>query len=315
MISINRYGYIVDFEQQKTIANVVELSGIGFHSGLTVSVKLIPAPCDHGIIFQRSDVACDNKIAARYDCVNDLNRSTGIVNGAGVCTRTVEHLMATLAALRIDNLLIVLNAPELPIFDGSARDWLVAIRSAGIKKQVLARHAIRILKPISVHSGGASASFMPTKAESTIEMNIDFSSKIIAKQSGTYHIDTDDFAKTIAPARTFGFISDIDQLHARGLALGASFDNVVAISGDNILNPEGLRFSDEFLRHKILDALGDLYLAGCPIIGHFIGNKSGHALHNRLLHVLFADRSTWTYAAVFEPEAKAAAADKKTIAA
>ncbi|MFA5119613.1 UDP-3-O-acyl-N-acetylglucosamine deacetylase [Zavarzinia sp.] len=300
---------MIVLEAQKTVARPVSLDGVGLHSGRPVRVTILPAPSDHGILFRRVDVTDrDNVIPARFEQVCDTMLCTELVNGAGVHLRTVEHLMAALAGLHIDNAVIEVDGPELPILDGSAAPFVAMIERVGTVDQRPPRRAIKILKRVEYRVDGKMAALEPADGF-TIDFEIEFPSKAIARRNGSYSIDPADFAGLLSGARTFGFLQEVEYLRSKGLALGGSLDNAVVVDGDAILNPEGLRFEDEFVRHKALDALGDLYLAGAPIIGRFVGYKSGHALNNKLLHMLFADRTAWTYvAAVEEVEGRLGAA-------
>lgn len=300
---------MIALEAQKTVAARVSLDGVGLHTGAPVRVTLVPAPSDHGIFFRRTDVSDrDNMIPALYDHVRDTTLCTVLVNGAGVSVRTVEHLMAALSGLHIDNVVIEIDGPELPILDGSAKPFVEMIERVGTRNQRPPRRAIKILKRVEVVVDGKIAALVPGEGFG-IDFEIDFPSKAIDQRSGSYDLGNGGFAELLSGARTFGFRAEVEYLRSKGLALGGSLDNAVVVDGDAIMNPEGLRFDDEFVRHKALDALGDLYLAGAPIIGRFEGYKSGHMLNNKLLFALFADRTAWTYvAAVEEIEGQSGAA-------
>lgn len=300
---------MIVLEAQKTVAAKVHLDGVGLHTGKPVRVTLLPAPSDHGICFRRSDVTDrDNVIPAQFDHVRDTTLCTVLVNGAGVSVRTVEHLMAAFAGLHIDNVIVDVDGPELPILDGSAAPFVEMIERVGVTGQRPPRRAIKILKRVEARVDDKIAALEPGDGFA-IDFEIDFASRAIDCRKGTYTVTPDDFGDLLSGARTFGFRQEVEFLRSKGLALGGSLENAVVVDGDEIMNPEGLRFDDEFVRHKALDALGDLYLAGAPIIGRFTGFKSGHALNNRLLHMLFADRTAWTYvAAVEDVEAQAGAA-------
>lgn len=280
---------------QQTLKKVVVCSDIGLHTGVTVNMTISPADPDTGIVFVRSDVSGkDAVIKARWDRVVDTRMCTVIGNDAGVTVGTIEHLMSALAGCGVDNAIITLDNIEVPIMDGSAAPFVEAIERVGVVVQPAARRVIRILKPVSVTDGLKSASFTP--AEDTIfSFDIDFDSAAIAHQSREVPMDGASFKSEIAAARTFGFLHEVEGLRKMGLARGGSLDNAVVISGDEILNEGGLRFGDEFVRHKILDAVGDLYLAGGRFIGHFHGSRSGHALNNQLLRAMFADSSAWCW--------------------
>ncbi len=300
---------MIVLEAQKTVARRVALEGVGLHTGAVVRVALVPAASDHGILFRRIDVTDrDNIVPADFDHVRDATLCTTLTNGAGVSVRTVEHLMAALAGLHIDNVVIEVDGPELPILDGSSAPFVEMIERVGTIDQRPPRRAIKILKRVEVRLEDKFAALEPGEGFA-IDFEIDFPSKAIERRVGSYDVTRDGFAALLSGARTFGFRQEVEYLRSKGLALGGSLENAVVVDGDEVMNPEGLRFDDEFVRHKALDAMGDLYLAGAPIIGRFHGYKSGHALNNRLLHALFADRTAWTYvAAVEEIEGGAAAA-------
>jgi len=215
-----------------------------------------------------------------------------LTNGEGISIGTVEHLMAAFAGAELDNLLVEIDGPEVPIMDGSAAPFLFLIECAGLVEQDAPRRAIKILEPVQVGDGTRSAALLPDDGFS-MSFEIDFSSKAVSRQDMSLAIDAESFKSELARARTFGFLHDLDRMRAAGLARGGSLDNAVVVSGDAVLNEGGLRYADEFVRHKLLDALGDLYLAGCPIIGHFRGIRGGHNLNRKLLQALFATPEAW----------------------
>jgi UDP-3-O-[3-hydroxymyristoyl] N-acetylglucosamine deacetylase len=249
-----------------------------------------PALPDSGIVFRRTDAGAE--IRAAWTSTSESALSTVLSNGEGIQIGTIEHLMAAFAGVGIDNAVVELDGPEVPIMDGSAAPFLYMIERAGIVAQDAARRAIKILKPVSVSENGASAALLPEHGFS-MSFEIDFANPLIRRQDIMLSLDPGTFEAELAPARTFGLLDDLPRLKAAGLALGGSLDNAVVVSGNRVLNDGGLRYADEFVRHKLLDALGDLYLAGAPLIGHFRGLRSGHALTRRLLQVLFADRNAW----------------------
>jgi len=275
---------------QRTLGGVVGCSGVGLHCGEPVSMKLRPAAPDSGIIFRHVGSRVD--IPASWEQATDFPLSTVLSHGDGVQVGTVEHLMAALAGCRIDNALIEIDGSEVPIMDGSAAPFVALIERAGIAEQNAARRGFKVLKPVSVSESGALAALLPDH-EFSMSFEIDFDIPLIRRQELCVGMEPETFAAELAPARTFGKLEDWPRLKAAGLALGGSLDNAVVLSGDEVLNEGGLRFRDEFVRHKLLDALGDLYLAGGPIIGHFRGIRSGHALTRKLLAALFADRRAW----------------------
>lgn len=270
-------------------------------------MSLNPAPENHGIVFVRTDLAGQGAvIPAQWSNVRSTVMNSGLINSEGAQVGTVEHLMSALAASGIDNCRIEISGAEVPVMDGSSQPFLFLIDSAGIVEQAAPRRAIRILRPISVTHEGKVAAFYPTDHDGfSVQFEIDFPCAAIAKQERT--VDMNNYRAEVSRARTFGFEQEIAALRAAGLGRGGSLDNAVVIdsTGTRVLNDGGLRYKDEFVRHKILDAVGDLYLAGAPIIGHFHGIKSGHALNNKLLHALFADESNWEWTAIstFEPVA------------
>lgn len=278
---------------QKTLKGSINCTGVALHSGKKTSMTLCPADPDTGIVFKRIDVTGKQaEIPARFDNVVDTRMCSVIGNADGVSVGTVEHLMSALAGAGIDNCIVEIDGPEVPIMDGSAAPFLFLVECAGVVEQSVARKAIRVLKTVTIEEHGKAASLAPADGF-VLDFKIDFDSAAIGSQ--TYSVDLDDgaFRKEIARARTFGFMHEVEALWAAGLAKGGSLDNAVVVSGDRVLNEEGLRYDDEFVRHKILDAVGDLYLAGAPIIGAFAGVCSGHAANNKLLRALFADPEAW----------------------
>ena len=278
---------------QRTLKSSVSCVGVGLHSGKPASLTLQPAAIDAGIVFKRTDIG-SAAIPAKWDHVVDSRMCTTIGDGNGVVIGTVEHLMAALAGCGIDNAVVEVDGPEVPIMDGSAQPFVAMVAAAGVVNQDASRRVIRILKTVSVEAGNSQARLSPGLCLS-LDVAIDFASGAVAKQSLSIGVVNGSFARELAGARTFGFLQEVEKLWAAGLAKGGSLDNAVVVSGDKVLNQEGLRFDDEFVRHKILDAVGDLYLAGAPIIGNFHGVRSGHAINNALLKALFADSRCWKY--------------------
>jgi UDP-3-O-[3-hydroxymyristoyl] N-acetylglucosamine deacetylase len=283
----------VGIAQQQTLKAPIHCRGVALHAGSRVAMTLHPAAPDTGIVFRRSDRA-DAEIKACWRNVVEQPLCTRLDNGEGLSIATIEHLMAALAGLEIDNAVIELDGPEVPVMDGSAAPFVFLVECAGIVEQDAARRAIKVLKPVTVTEAGKSAVLTPDN-EFCLSFAIDFASDAIGRQDITIAVDPESFKSDISRARTFGFLHEVDQMRAAGLGRGGSLDNAVVISGGQVLNREGLRYVDEFVRHKVLDAMGDLYLAGAPIIGHFRGVRSGHALNRRLLEALFADTSAWCY--------------------
>jgi UDP-3-O-[3-hydroxymyristoyl] N-acetylglucosamine deacetylase len=258
-------------------------------------MNLKPAPENTGILFKRMDVdAAVSEIPALYNTVSDLIMCTTVENEAGVKVATVEHLMAALSGCGVDNVIVELDGPEVPVMDGSSAPFVFLIECADIVDQDMPRRYIKVLKEIEVTDGQATAMLSPADNIS-VAFEIDFDNPRIGKQSCSYSLRNGTFKNELCRARTFGFLSEFEKLKEMGLAKGGSLENAIVLSGQDVLNEEGLRYQDEFVRHKALDAVGDLYLAGAPIIGQFHGFRSGHALNNRLLHTLLADKNAWRY--------------------
>jgi UDP-3-O-[3-hydroxymyristoyl] N-acetylglucosamine deacetylase len=279
--------------RQRTLKASIGCVGIGLHSGLRVNMTLRPAPVDHGIVFRRTDLGID--IPARFDHVVDTRLATvlGLDDGTARIG-TVEHLMAALAGSLIDNAVIEVDGPELPILDGSAAPYLFLLDCAGSVEQELPRTVIQVHRRVRVSDGDAFAELRPAAPGSPgldMAMSIDFSAPAIGRQALSLDLTPDNFRRELARARTFTLAQEIEQMRAAGFALGGSLDNAVVVDEARVLNPAGLRMPDEFARHKLLDAVGDLALAGAQLCGRFIAHRSGHALNNRLLHALFSEVS------------------------
>ena len=279
---------------QQTLKTVIGCRGVGLHSGRRVAMNLLPAAPGTGIVFRRTDAGVE--IRANWINAIELGRCTALSDGEGTSVGTVEHLMAALAGTEIDNAVVELDGPEVPIMDGSAAPFVFLIECAGIVEQDAPRRAVKVLRPISVVADGAMAVLSPDHCFS-MSFEIDFESSLIRRQSMSVAIDAGTFKAELSRARTFGLLDEVARLREAGLGRGGSLDNVIVVSGDRVLNSGGLRYDDEFVRHKMLDAVGDLYLAGAPIIGHFRGVRSGHAHTRRLLAALFADAEAWDYTA------------------
>jgi len=279
--------------KQRTLKNVIRATGVGIHSGEKVFLTLRPAAPDSGIIFRRVDFAQPVEIHARAEHVGDTSLSTTLTKG-DVRIMTVEHLLSALAGLGIDNAYVDLSAPEVPIMDGSAGPYVFLIQSAGIEEQNAPKRFIRIKKPIRVEDGDKWAQFEPFDGFK-VGFTIDFNHPMFTRSTSSAEVDfsTTSFVKEVSRARTFGFMKDIEMLRDRKLVLGGSMDNAIVLDDYRILNEDGLRYEDEFVKHKILDAIGDLYLLGHSLIGAFYGYKSGHQLNNQLLRTLLADRTAW----------------------
>lgn len=280
--------------RQRTLKTSIRATGIGLHTGNKVFLTFHPAPVDSGITFRRVDLDPIVEIEAKPENVGDTTLSTCLIKD-GVRVSTVEHLLAAMAGLGIDNAVIDVSAPEVPIMDGSSSPFVFLIQSAGVQEQEKAKKFVRIKKPVTVSDGDKSAGFEPHDGFK-IDFTIDFDHPVFKNKSGlNAEIDLSgtSFVKEISRARTFGFMNDIEYLRANNLARGGSMENAIVLDQYKVLNEDGLRYSDEFVKHKILDAIGDLYLLGHSPIGAFKGVKSGHALNNLLLRKLMADEEAW----------------------
>ena len=279
---------------QQTIAEPLSIKGIGLHTGINISMQLYPAEADYGIKFIRKDLHNNNIIKALWSNVTNTKLSTTISNKNGASVSTIEHLMSALSGLHIDNIKIEIDGPEVPIMDGSSIKFVDLIDKTSIKSLNKKRKILKVKKNIKVEKNDTSVELKPNN-QFSIDFEIDFPSKLVSQQSCHLQLVNGNYKTDIASARTFGFEKDVDMLRSNGLALGGSLDNAVVVGESKILNSDGLRFKDEFVRHKILDSIGDLYLAGAPIQGYFLGNKSGHHLNNLLLRSLFADKNNYEY--------------------
>lgn len=279
--------------KQRTFKNTIRATGVGLHSGEKVYLTLKPAPVHTGIVFVRTDLEPPVAIAAKAINVGETTMSTTLVSGE-VKVDTVEHLLSAMAGLGIDNAYVELSAPEVPIMDGSAGPFVFLIQSAGLQEQEAAKEFIRIKRPIMVEEGDKQASFLPFEGfKVTFEIEFDHPVFKGRTQMACIDFSSTSFVKEVSRARTFGFMRDIEYLRSHNLALGGSMDNAVVVDEHSVLNEDGLRYEDEFVKHKILDAIGDLYLLGKSLIGEFHGHKSGHALNNRLLRVLLDQPDAW----------------------
>ena len=282
-------------QRQKTLKRPIHCSGIGLHTGSKVSLSLSPAEADTGIVFVRTDLPAGRAvIRADYANVVDTRLCTAIANEHGAQVATIEHLLAALAGCEIDNLIVQLNAAEVPAMDGSAEPFVFLIECAGVQEQAQPRRAIEILRPVMAGTSDRFASLTPSP-DTIFSIEIDFDNKAVARQEYSLALSPDAFKNDVSRARTFGFLHEVDALRAQGLARGGSLDNAVVISGDKVLNEGGLRYEDEFARHKALDSVGDIYLAGAPICGHYRGVRAGHHMNNLLLRALMADERAWAY--------------------
>lgn len=281
--------------QQRTLKNTIRATGVGLHSGDKVYMTLRPAPVNHGIVFRRVDMEPVVEVPADAGLVTETTLCTGLTcNGAKI--QTVEHLMSAMAGLGIDNAIVELSSAELPIMDGSSGPFVFLLQSAGIIEQDAAKRFIRIKSPVEVRDGDKVARFTPYDGYK-LGFTIEFDHPMIpAKQSrAELEFSTAAYIKEISRARTFGFMRDLEYMRERNLGLGGSMDNAIVLDEFRVLNDDGLRYTDEFVRHKILDAVGDLYLAGGPILGAYEGFKSGHALNNKLVRALLAQQEAWEW--------------------
>jgi len=288
--------------KQRTLKSMVQATGVGLHTGEKVYLTLRPAPANSGIVFRRVDLPRPIDIPAEAHSVHDTRLST-CLEAQGARVATVEHLMSALAGLGIDNAIVELSSSELPIMDGSAGTFVFLIQSAGIVEQSAAKKFIRIKKTVEVKDGDKWVRFEPFEGYK-LSFTINFAHPVIAntKQSVTVDLGTQSYVKEVSRARTFGFMQEVEYMRSQGLGLGGSLDNAIVMDEYRVINPDGLRLEDEFVKHKMLDAIGDLYLLGHPLIGAFSGYKSGHALNNALCRALLADQSAWDFTTFDSPE-------------
>ncbi len=288
--------------KQRTLKNVIRATGVGLHTGDKVYLTLRPAAPDTGIVFRRVDLDPPIEVPARSEFVGDTRLSTTLEN-QGVKISTVEHLMSAFAGLGVDNAYVDLTAGEVPIMDGSAGPFVFLIQSAGIEEQSVPKKFIRITKKVAIEEGDKWVRFDPLDGFK-VSFAIDFNHPIFSNytQQASVDFSTTSFVKEVSRARTFGFMQDLEALREAGLARGGSLDNAIVMDSYHILNDDGLRYEDEFVKHKILDAIGDLYLLGHPLIGAFSAYKSGHALNNQLLRMLCRDKSAWELVSFDDPE-------------
>jgi UDP-3-O-[3-hydroxymyristoyl] N-acetylglucosamine deacetylase len=279
--------------KQRTLKNSIRATGVGLHSGKKVLMVLRPAPANFGIVFRRTDLDDSADIRATAGNVSETTLGTSLTNGSATVS-TVEHLMSALAGLGVDNLVIELSAGEVPIMDGSAGPFVFLLQSAGIEEQNAPKRFVRIKKSVKVEDGDKWARFDPYDGFK-VNFEIEFDHPVFKRRSqvATMDFSTTTFLREISRARTFGFMRDLEYMRARNLALGGNLDNAIVLDDYRVLNEDGLRYEDEFVKHKILDAIGDLYLLGHSLLGEFSGFKSGHGLNNRLLRTLVEDASAW----------------------
>ncbi|ULQ47095.1 UDP-3-O-acyl-N-acetylglucosamine deacetylase [Flagellatimonas centrodinii] len=291
--------------QQRTLRQAIRASGIGLHSGRKVFMSLLPAGPDTGIVFRRTDLDPVVELPSRADWLREATMCSTLVDDQGTRVATIEHLMSALAGLGVDNCIVELSSPEVPIMDGSAAPFVFLIQSAGIHEQEAPKRFLRIRQPVQVADGDKWARFEPHDGY-RLSFAIEFAHPALRRsgQQVTLDFSTTTYIKEVARARTFGFMRELDALRANNLGLGASLDNVVALDDFRVVNQDGLRYEDEFVRHKILDAVGDLYLLGHSVIGAYSAYKSGHALNNKLVRAVLEDRAAWevvTYSSASAP--------------
>jgi UDP-3-O-[3-hydroxymyristoyl] N-acetylglucosamine deacetylase len=279
--------------KQRTLKNTIRATGVGLHTGRKVLMALRPGPANSGIVFRRTDLDESVDIHATAENVGETTLGTTLIQG-DVKVSTIEHLLSAFAGLGIDNAVVDLSSSEVPIMDGSAGPFVFLLQSAGIEEQNAAKKFVRILKRVKVEDGDKWARFDPYDGFK-VNFEIEFDHPVFKRRSQVASMDfsTTTFLREVSRARTFGFMRDLEYMRSRNLALGGNLDNAIVLDEYRILNEDGLRYEDEFVKHKILDAIGDLYLLGHSLIGEFSGYKSGHALNNRLLRTLIADRSAW----------------------
>ncbi len=288
--------------KQRTINTKVSTTGIGLHSGKEVILSLVPSDINTGIRFQRTDLAEKPIIPAQAHLVADTMMSSNLIEN-GVKIGTVEHLLSAMSAMGIDNLLIEVSSAEIPIMDGSSANFIELIEQVGIKEQSANKQFLKIIKPVRIEQEDKWAEFIPMeKQRFELNFKIDFDHPVIAKtpQQVQFQLTTMNFKNQLANARTFGFLKDIEYLRQNNLALGGSLDNAIVLDEKNMLNKQALRYPDEFVRHKILDAIGDLYMIGYSILGQYNAYKSGHELNNRLIRAVLADKNSFEIVTIYD---------------
>ena len=287
-----------DSARQQTLKHRISCTGVGLHSGQRVAMTLQPAPPGTGVVFRRMDLPDESsRIPALWDRVCDTTLCSTIANDAGARVATVEHLMAAFSGCEVDNVVVELDGSEVPIMDGSAAPFVFLIECAGLVVQDAVRHVIHVTKRVFVEDGDRMVELSPGTGFS-VSLDIDFDNPHVARQSHRFDVSGMMFKDELCRARTFGFVDDIQEMRDRGLARGGSLQNAVVVGENGVINEDGLRYDDEFIRHKALDAIGDLYLAGAPVMGTYQGVRAGHGLNNRLLRTLFADNDAWELAVV-----------------
>lgn len=296
---------------QYTVKSAITINGVGVHSGAPVQMVIKPAFANTGIVFVRTEIQDkENTIPARWDFVTDTRLCTVLSNRDGVSVSTVEHLLSAFAAMGVDNAVVDINGAEVPIMDGSAKCFVDALDAKGLLRQKAFRRILRIKKTVTYREGDKEVTLSPAAGQ-FFSFDISFDNAVIGQQKHSHEVKETSYREDIAAARTFGFLHEVEQLRKMGLAKGGSLDNAVVVDGDKVMNPDGLRFENEFVRHKILDAVGDIYLAGAQMIGRYHGVKAGHAMNNKALHALFADADAFEFVelgrkAVYRPISKTA---------
>ncbi|WP_301099524.1 UDP-3-O-acyl-N-acetylglucosamine deacetylase [Otariodibacter sp.] len=286
--------------KQRTLKQVVKVTGIGLHSGKKVTLTLRPAPANTGILYGRTDLEPAVYFSASADMIGDTTLCTCMINDDGVRISTVEHLSAAMSALGLDNVIVEVNAPEVPIMDGSSSPFIYLLLDAGIEEQDAPKKFVRIKEPVRVEDGDKWAEFKPYSNGLRLEFTVDFQHPLITKDVKNYKMElsAQNFIQQLSRARTFTFMKDVEYLQSMGLALGGSLDNAIVLDDYRILNEDGLRFKDELVRHKMLDAIGDLFMCGYNILGDFSAYKSGHGLNNKLLRKVLATQNAWEFVTI-----------------
>jgi len=287
---------------QRTLKQAISATGVGLHSGERVKLTLLPAAPDTGIVFRRTDLPESEDVKAEPALVNDTRLSSTLVTATGVRVGTIEHLMSAFAGFGIDNLIVEVTAAEMPIMDGSAAPFIYLLQSAGVVEQTAPKRFIRVKQPVEIVEGDKWVKLEPLDGfKITLSIEFNHPAFNLAPQKVTVDFASSSYLDEISRARTFGFMHEVEYMRQHGLGLGGSLDNAIVIDDEYVLNPEGLRFPDEFVRHKILDAIGDLYIVGHPLIAAFSGHKSGHALNNKLLRKLLDTPDAWEYVSFTDP--------------
>jgi len=296
-----KFGVANGFLRQRTLKNSIHCSGIGLHSGVKVNMTLHPAEADTGIRFRRNGTVQRTEVAAIWQNAIETPLSTTLMGEADIKIGTIEHLLSALSGCAIDNVVIELNGPEVPAMDGSSAPFVFLIECAGSVTQDAPRQALEIRRDITVSDSRRAVTAMPGRGLS-IDFEIDFDNAAVARQRWSFQVTQASYKQEVSRARTFGFLEDVDRLREMGLALGGSLDNAIVIDGDQVLNDGGLRYDNEFVRHKVLDLIGDLALIGGPVIGKFCCTRTGHSMTLRLLQALFADDSAWRWRELTEAD-------------